>query len=151
MHARRKSRSDRVPTGRTAGCGDGEPAGAVVAAAIILLEAVWLVAALPNGALVSDVGGMLVAGWATAACAGVARRHPAPLRRFWTLLAVTMALAALGRAIWTAQRLVGGDLPHTPLVGWSSPPASSPVRRHCSALRRRPGRRWGGPVRCWTG
>ena len=90
---------------------------AVVAAAVILLEACWLVAALPGAALVSDLGGMLVAGWATLACVGVARRHPAPLRRFWTLLAVTMALAALGRAIWTTQRLVGGDLPHTPLVG----------------------------------
>ncbi|MEV7328974.1 EAL domain-containing protein [Micromonospora sp. NPDC093244] len=92
-------------------------AGPVAAGSVVLLEAFWLVAALPGAALVSDVGGMLVAGWATVACARVARRHPAPLRRFWTLLAVTMALAACGRAIWTAQRLVGGDLPHTPLVG----------------------------------
>ena len=92
-------------------------AAAVVAAAVILVEACWLVAALPGAALVSDLGGMLVAGWATLACVGVARRHPAPLRRFWTLLAVTMALAAIGRAIWTVQRLVGGDLPHTPVVG----------------------------------
>ncbi|MEV4497564.1 EAL domain-containing protein [Micromonospora arborensis] len=93
------------------------PAGAVLAAAVILVEACWLFAALPAAALVSDIGGMLVAGWATVACAGVARRHPAPLRRFWTLLAVTMALAALGRAIWTVQRIVGGDLPNTPVVG----------------------------------
>ena len=93
------------------------PAGAIVAAAVILLEAGWLIAALPGAALVSDIGAMLVAGWATLACVGVARRHPAPLRRFWTLLALTMALAAIGRAIWTVQRLVGGDLPHTPVVG----------------------------------
>ncbi|MEH1027109.1 bifunctional diguanylate cyclase/phosphodiesterase [Micromonospora profundi] len=93
------------------------PAGAYVAAAVIVVEACWLIAALPGAALVSDIGGMLVAAWATAACVGVARRHPAPLRRFWMLLAATMALAALGRALWTAQRLVGDDLPHTPLVG----------------------------------
>lgn len=93
------------------------PVGAFVAAAVILLEACWLVAGLPGAALVSDIGAMLVAGWATLACVGVARRHPVPLRRFWTLLALTMALAAIGRAIWTAQRLVGGDLPHTPVVG----------------------------------
>ncbi|MFG3552984.1 putative bifunctional diguanylate cyclase/phosphodiesterase [Micromonospora sp. NPDC047557] len=91
--------------------------GLVAAGSVVLLEAFWLVAALPGAALVSDVGALLVAGWATVACAGVARRHPTALRRFWTLLAVTMALAALGRALWTAQRLVGGDLPHTPLVG----------------------------------
>ncbi|WP_433129850.1 putative bifunctional diguanylate cyclase/phosphodiesterase [Micromonospora sp. CA-240977] len=93
------------------------PTGAILAAGVILVEACWLVAALPGAALVSDVGALLVAGWATGACAGVARRHPAPLRRFWVLLAVTMALAALGRVIWTVQRLVGGDLPHTPAVG----------------------------------
>ncbi|MGW5557249.1 putative bifunctional diguanylate cyclase/phosphodiesterase [Micromonospora sp. NPDC003944] len=93
------------------------PAGAVVAAAVIAVEAVWLFGALPGAALVSDVGAMLVAGWATFACVGVARRHPTPLRRFWTLLAVTMGLAAFGRAIWTVQRLVGDDLPHTPVVG----------------------------------
>ncbi|GAA2188766.1 hypothetical protein GCM10009848_31140 [Micromonospora lupini] len=91
--------------------------GLFVVGAVLVVEAFWLFAALPGAALVSDVGALLVAGWATVACAGVARRHPAPLRRFWTLLAVTMALAALGRAIWTAQRLVGGGLPHTPLVG----------------------------------
>ncbi|MET8308403.1 EAL domain-containing protein [Micromonospora sp. NPDC005173] len=92
-------------------------AGLTAAAAVVLLEAFWLVAALPGAALVSDLGGLLVAGWTTVACARVVRRHPAPLRRFWTLLAVTMALAAFGRAIWTVQRLGGGDLPHTPLVG----------------------------------
>ncbi|WP_237747038.1 putative bifunctional diguanylate cyclase/phosphodiesterase [Micromonospora lupini] len=91
--------------------------GLFVVGAVLVVEAFWLFAALPGAALVSDVGALLVAGWATVACAGVARRHPAPLRRFWKLLAVTMALAALGRAIWTAQRLVGGGLPHTPLVG----------------------------------
>ncbi|WP_406077268.1 putative bifunctional diguanylate cyclase/phosphodiesterase [Micromonospora sp. NBC_00858] len=91
-------------------------AGLTAVAAVVLLEAFWLVAALPGAALVSDLGGLLVAGWATVACARVVRRHPAPLRRFWTLLAVTMALAAFGRAIWTVQRLGGGDLPHTPLV-----------------------------------
>ncbi|MFG1839422.1 putative bifunctional diguanylate cyclase/phosphodiesterase [Micromonospora sp. NPDC049175] len=93
------------------------PAGVIFAAGVILVEACWLFAALPGAALVSDVGALLVAGWATVACVGVARRHPAPLRRFWMLLAVTMALAALGRAIWTVQRLAGGDLPHTPVVG----------------------------------
>ncbi|MGS2616396.1 putative bifunctional diguanylate cyclase/phosphodiesterase [Micromonospora sp. LZ34] len=58
-----------------------------------------------------------MAGWAALACRGAGRRHPPPLRRFWTLLALTMALAALGRAVWTVDRLVGGGLPHTPLVG----------------------------------
>ncbi|MEU1642517.1 EAL domain-containing protein [Micromonospora zamorensis] len=91
--------------------------GLIAVGVVLVVEACWLVAALPGAALVSDIGGMLVAGWATLACVGAACRHPVPLRRFWTLLAVTMALAALGRAIWTTQRLVGGDLPHTPLVG----------------------------------
>ncbi|GAB3944972.1 hypothetical protein GCM10027614_36000 [Micromonospora vulcania] len=84
---------------------------------VLVSEAGWLAAALPGAALVSDLGALLVAGWATVACAGVARCHPTPLRRFWTLLAATMALAAFGRAIWTAQRVTGGTLPHTPLVG----------------------------------
>ncbi|MEU0550627.1 EAL domain-containing protein [Micromonospora sp. NPDC005979] len=97
--------------------GQLKPIGPIVAIAVLVVEAGWLAAALPGAALVSDVGALLVAGWATVACAGVARRHPAPLRRFWTLLAVTMALAALGRGIWTAQRLVGGDLPHNALIG----------------------------------
>ncbi|MGW0212811.1 putative bifunctional diguanylate cyclase/phosphodiesterase [Micromonospora chokoriensis] len=91
--------------------------GLLAAGTVLAVEAAWLVAALPAAALVSDVGALLVAGWATSACIGAARRHPAPLRRFWALLAVTMALAAVGRAIWTVQRLVGGDLPHTPVVG----------------------------------
>ncbi|WP_233257731.1 putative bifunctional diguanylate cyclase/phosphodiesterase [Micromonospora sp. S4605] len=91
--------------------------GLVVAGAVVLAEAVWLVAGLPAAALVSDVGALLVAGWAALACLGTARRHPATLRRFWLLLAATMALAALGRAVWTVDRLLGGDLPHTPLVG----------------------------------
>ncbi|MFC4020382.1 putative bifunctional diguanylate cyclase/phosphodiesterase [Micromonospora sp. GCM10011542] len=92
-------------------------AGLLAAAAVLVVEAGWLLAALPGAALVSDLGALLVAGWATVACVGTARRHPAPLRRFWTLLAVTMALAGLGRAVWTVQRLTGGDLPHTPLIG----------------------------------
>ncbi|MET8277264.1 EAL domain-containing protein [Micromonospora sp. NPDC005174] len=97
--------------------GQLKPAGPIVAVAALAVEAGWLAAALPGAALVSDVGALLVAGWATVACVTVARRHPAPLRRFWTLLAVTMALAASGRAIWTVQRLAGGDLPHNALVG----------------------------------
>ncbi|MFG1882768.1 putative bifunctional diguanylate cyclase/phosphodiesterase [Micromonospora sp. NPDC049102] len=97
--------------------GQLKPAGPIGAGSVILLEAFWLVAALPGAALVSDVGALLVAGWATVACVTVARRHPTPLRRFWTLLAVTMGLAASGRAIWTVQRLAGGDLPHNALVG----------------------------------
>ncbi|MFC5927063.1 putative bifunctional diguanylate cyclase/phosphodiesterase [Micromonospora vulcania] len=92
-------------------------AGLFVAGMVLVSEAGWLAAALPGAALVSDLGALLVAGWATVACAGVARCHPTPLRRFWTLLAATMALAAFGRAIWTAQRVTGGTLPHTPLVG----------------------------------
>ncbi|WP_435204682.1 putative bifunctional diguanylate cyclase/phosphodiesterase [Micromonospora sp. bgisy143] len=97
--------------------GQLKPIGPIVAVAVLVVEAGWLAAALPGAALVSDVGALLVAGWATVACAKVARRHPAPLRRFWTLLAVTMALAALGRGIWTVQRLVGDDLPHNALIG----------------------------------
>ncbi|MDO3700992.1 EAL domain-containing protein [Micromonospora sp. C28SCA-DRY-2] len=91
--------------------------GLLGAGAVLVGEALWLFAALPAAAVVSDVGALLVAGWAAVACREAARRHPAPLRRFWTLLAVTMALAALGRAVWTVDRLLGGDLPHTPLVG----------------------------------
>ncbi|MER7889248.1 EAL domain-containing protein [Micromonospora sp. NPDC094482] len=91
--------------------------GLLAAAGVVLLEAVWLVAALPGAALVSDLGALLVAGWAAVVCLGVAHRHPAALRRFWVLLAATMALAALGRALWTVQRLVGDELPHTPLIG----------------------------------
>ncbi|WP_433537190.1 putative bifunctional diguanylate cyclase/phosphodiesterase [Micromonospora sp. CA-249363] len=97
--------------------GQLRPIGPIVASAVLVVEAGWLAAALPGAALVSDVGALLVAAWATVACAKVARRHPSPLRRFWMLLAVTMALAALGRGIWTAQRLVGDDLPHNALIG----------------------------------
>ncbi|WP_207783748.1 putative bifunctional diguanylate cyclase/phosphodiesterase [Micromonospora globispora] len=91
--------------------------GLVAAGLVVLGEALWLVARLPGAALVSDLGAVAVASWATLACVGVARRHPTPLRRFWTLLAVTMALAALGRTVWTVERLGGMELPHTPLVG----------------------------------
>ncbi|GAA3745824.1 hypothetical protein GCM10022379_13710 [Micromonospora maritima] len=78
---------------------------------------VWLVAGLPGAALVSDLGAMAVSSWAAVLCVGAARRHPHTLRRFWSLLAATMVLAALGRAVWTSERLGGIDLPHTPLVG----------------------------------
>ncbi|MEV0726380.1 EAL domain-containing protein [Micromonospora purpureochromogenes] len=91
--------------------------GAVAAALVVLVEAVWLAAALPGAALAGDLGAITVAGWSTLACVGAARRHPATLRRFWTLLAVTMALAAAGRTLWTVQRLGGETLPHTPLIG----------------------------------
>ncbi|MGC5330455.1 hypothetical protein [Micromonospora sp. DT62] len=37
------------------------------------------------------------------------------MHRFWALLALTMALAALGRTVWMADRLTGIGLPHTPL------------------------------------
>ncbi|MEU5722671.1 EAL domain-containing protein [Micromonospora sp. NPDC047738] len=91
--------------------------GLVAAAFVVLTEALWLVAGLPGAALASDLGAIAVASWAAVACAGVARRHPEPLQRFWTLLAVTMALAATGRIVWTVERLAGQDLPHTALVG----------------------------------
>ncbi|MEU5941875.1 EAL domain-containing protein [Micromonospora sp. NPDC047548] len=91
--------------------------GALVAAAVVLAEAVWLAAALPGAALVSDLGAITLAGWSAVACVGAARRHPLALRRFWTLLAITMALAAAGRTLWTLQRLNGGALPHTALIG----------------------------------
>ncbi|MFG3578210.1 putative bifunctional diguanylate cyclase/phosphodiesterase [Micromonospora chersina] len=91
--------------------------GLVAAALVVLGEAVWLVGGLPGAALVSDLGAVAVSTWAAVACARVARRHPAPLRRFWALLAATMILAAVGRTVWTVERLGGHDLPHTPLVG----------------------------------
>ncbi|GHJ18198.1 putative bifunctional diguanylate cyclase/phosphodiesterase [Micromonospora sp. AKA38] len=91
--------------------------GLVAAAVVVLGEMIWLVAALPGAALVSDLGAMAVSSWAAVLCVGAARRHPVPLRRFWLLLATTMALAALGRTVWTVERLSGIDLPHTPLVG----------------------------------
>ncbi|WBB70808.1 EAL domain-containing protein [Micromonospora sp. WMMD812] len=92
-------------------------AGLLAAGSVVLLEAFWLVAALPGAALVSDLGALLVAGVATAACLDAAHRHPPSLRRFWVLLAATMALAAAGRVLWTVQRVAGGELPHTPLIG----------------------------------
>ncbi|SCE63625.1 diguanylate cyclase (GGDEF) domain-containing protein [Micromonospora haikouensis] len=92
-------------------------AGLAVAAAILLVELTWLVVALPGAALVSDLIAIAVAGWAGHACVRAARRHPAPLRRFWVLLAVTMGLAALGRTVWTVQRLGDDALPHTVLIG----------------------------------
>ncbi|WP_238453064.1 EAL domain-containing protein [Micromonospora sp. ATA51] len=67
--------------------------------------------------MVSDLGAVAVAAWAAVACVGASRRHPLALRRFWRLLAVTMALAAIGRVLWTVQRLGGHQLPHTPLIG----------------------------------
>ncbi len=91
--------------------------GFVVVLAILLTEAVWLVARLPGAALASDFGAVAVASWACFACLRASRRHPAPLRRFWALLAVTVGLAVLGRALWTAQRIAGDALPHTPLIG----------------------------------
>ncbi|MFC4148149.1 putative bifunctional diguanylate cyclase/phosphodiesterase [Micromonospora mangrovi] len=91
--------------------------GLVVAGLVVLGEAAWLVARLPGAALVSDLGAVAVATWAAVACVGAARRHPAPLRRFWGLLTATMALAALGRTLWTVERLGGTELPHTPLIG----------------------------------
>ncbi|WP_319461979.1 putative bifunctional diguanylate cyclase/phosphodiesterase [Micromonospora sp. RTP1Z1] len=91
--------------------------GLVAAAVVVLGEAGWLVAGLPGAALVSDLGAVAVAAWAAVACVGVARRHPTALRRFWTLLAVTMALAAFGRVLWTVERLGGQQLPHNALVG----------------------------------
>ncbi|WP_176731642.1 putative bifunctional diguanylate cyclase/phosphodiesterase [Micromonospora rhizosphaerae] len=91
--------------------------GLVAAAFVVLGEAVWLVVGLPGAALVSHLGGVAVATWATVACVRVARRQPAPLRRFWSLLAVTMALSALGCILWTVEQLNGHRLPHTPLLG----------------------------------
>ncbi|MEH0933771.1 putative bifunctional diguanylate cyclase/phosphodiesterase [Micromonospora psammae] len=92
-------------------------AAAVAAALVVLAEAVWLVAELPDAALASDLGAVAVAAWATATCADAARRQPVAVRRFWTLLALTMGLAAVGRTLWTVDRLDGHELPHTPLVG----------------------------------
>ncbi|MEE3919818.1 bifunctional diguanylate cyclase/phosphodiesterase [Micromonospora sp. BRA006-A] len=90
--------------------------GLVAAAVVVLGEMAWLAARLPGAALVSDVGAMAVSSWAAVLCVGAARRQPATLRRFWELLAATMMPAALGRAVWTVERLGGLGLPHTPLV-----------------------------------
>ncbi|TDB75880.1 bifunctional diguanylate cyclase/phosphodiesterase [Micromonospora sp. KC723] len=83
----------------------------------MLVEAFWLLAGLPHAALASDLGAITVASLAAAACADAARRHPTPLRRFWTLLTVTMGLAAAGRTVWVVERTGGDELPHTALVG----------------------------------
>ncbi|MEV6810594.1 EAL domain-containing protein [Micromonospora sp. NPDC051296] len=91
--------------------------GLVGAGVVVAVEALWLVLELPAAALVSDLGAVAVAGWTAVACVGAARRHPAPLRRFWLLLAATMALALAGRALWTSQRLIGESLPHTLPIG----------------------------------
>ncbi|MGA3561536.1 putative bifunctional diguanylate cyclase/phosphodiesterase [Melissospora conviva] len=85
-------------------------------AAVIVGELLWFLLDLPRRALVSDAAATVVAGIAAAYCLRVARRHPSALRTFWRLLAVTMALAAAGRAIWTVARLTGDGLPHTPLI-----------------------------------
>ncbi|WP_243706045.1 bifunctional diguanylate cyclase/phosphodiesterase [Micromonospora sp. KC721] len=92
-------------------------AGVALAAAVLLVEALWLLMGLPDAALASDLGAITVAGLAAAACVGAARRHPTPLRRFWVLLAVTMGLAVAGRTVWTAGRLGSSELPHTALIG----------------------------------
>jgi diguanylate cyclase (GGDEF)-like protein len=98
---------------------DAGPARLAVplAVAVVCVEAGWLILGLPDAALVSDLGAIVVASLAAVACATTVRRHPAGLRRFWTLLAVTMALAATGRIVWTASRLITGGLPNNPLVG----------------------------------
>ena len=126
--------------------------GLVAAAVAVLGEACWLVAGLPGAALVSDLGAMAVAAWAAVACVGVARRHPAALRRFWTLLAVTMALAALGRIMWTVRAArPAGAAAHAADRRPSSPPASSPAPPRCSA-RCPPRAAWsGGSGPCSTG
>ncbi|MFV2103714.1 putative bifunctional diguanylate cyclase/phosphodiesterase [Micromonospora sp. LOL_024] len=91
--------------------------GLVGAGAVVAIEALWLVLGLPAGALVGDLGAITVAGWAGVACVGAARRQPVPLRRFWLLLAATMALSLAGRALWTSQRLLGEGLPHLLPIG----------------------------------
>ncbi|GIJ06822.1 putative bifunctional diguanylate cyclase/phosphodiesterase [Micromonospora andamanensis] len=91
--------------------------GLVGAGVVVAVEAFWLVLGLPAGALVSDLGALTAAGWAAVACVAAARRHPVTLRRFWLLLAVTMALSLAGRALWTSQRLLGERLPHTLPIG----------------------------------
>jgi len=91
---------------------------AVVAGVLtITVEAGWLLATGPAAALVSDLGAIIVASCAATACGIAARRHPPQLRRFWVLLATTMALAAIGRVVWTVGRLTANALPHTPLIG----------------------------------
>ncbi|WP_327039190.1 putative bifunctional diguanylate cyclase/phosphodiesterase [Micromonospora maris] len=93
------------------------PAGVYAAGAVVAVETVWLALELPQTALVSDLGAITVACWAALVCVGAARRHPRPLRRFWLLLATTMLLSLAGRAMWTSQRLVEHELPHTLPIG----------------------------------
>lgn len=94
--------------------------GALIAVGVVVVavEGVWLLAAGPAAALISDVGAIVVAGCAAAVCVITAGRHPPALRRFWLLLSATMALAATGRIIWTIGRIAGESLPHTPLIGF---------------------------------
>ncbi|TCB91006.1 EAL domain-containing protein [Micromonospora zingiberis] len=103
--------------GRSAGQVRAGRAGVLAAGTVVAVEAVWLALDLPEQALVSDLGAITVAAWAALACVGAARRHPQPLRRFWLLLAATMLLSLAGRALWTSQRLVGDELPHTLPIG----------------------------------
>ncbi|MGC5031807.1 putative bifunctional diguanylate cyclase/phosphodiesterase [Micromonospora sp. DT229] len=107
---------EQAPAG-SAGQSRSARVGMLTAGAVVAVETIWLALALPGAALVSDLGALIVAGWAALACVGAARRHPRPLRRFWLLLAATMLLSLAGRALWTAQRLAGQELPHTLPVG----------------------------------
>ncbi|GIJ27040.1 hypothetical protein Vqi01_22020 [Micromonospora qiuiae] len=91
--------------------------GLLGAGVVVAVEVLWLALDLPAKAMVSDAAAVSMAGWAGLACVGAARRHSASLRRFWLLLAATMALASAGRALWAVQRLLGEDLPHTLPVG----------------------------------
>lgn len=92
--------------------------GLAAALIVVVAELLWLGLRLPDAALASDVGAMAVAGLAAVCCVAAYRRHPAILRRFWLLMAVTMGLAAAGRLLWTVGRLTAGSgLPHTPLIG----------------------------------
>ncbi|MFG2060431.1 putative bifunctional diguanylate cyclase/phosphodiesterase [Micromonospora sp. NPDC048871] len=107
---------EQAPAG-SAGQSRSARVGVLAAGAVVAVETIWLALALPGAALVSDLGALIVAGWAALACVGAARRHPRPLRRFWLLLAATMLLSVAGRALWTVQRLAGQELPHTLPVG----------------------------------
>ncbi|MFC7550440.1 putative bifunctional diguanylate cyclase/phosphodiesterase [Plantactinospora sp. GCM10030261] len=85
---------------------------------VVLVEAGWLLFELPAAALASDIGAVVLASIAACCCLVVARRRPQGVYRFWRLLALTMALAAAGRAVWTVSRLAGdGRLPNNLLVG----------------------------------
>ncbi|MEH1013543.1 EAL domain-containing protein [Micromonospora sp. CPCC 206060] len=80
-------------------------AGGVV---LLLFEALWLFLVPAGRGTVSDIAGGLAAGLAAVCCAGVSRRHPVELRRFWRLTAVSLALSAVGQSSWALVRLVGG-------------------------------------------